>query len=625
MTKFDPKEWQGTICGEYKLSMLLGQGRAGGVFIAENVKTKELAALKIYSPGRYAEAAQAIARERESLHHPSIVPQLASGAIRDGYFYTVQEYAAYKQVGGRNDHDCLNLEEYLNQSPGFLEEDVIADLLTQLTDALTYAHSAADLPYGGINPHGIMIVEGSGTSAGRPLVRLTDIGLPAVRTPNDPDDAYISPEEIQGSPTVQSDIFAMGAICHLMLTGAPPQGEIASLSTMRNDIAPGWEGLIFRSLSYSLSERYANYQEFLRAITHVDDIPPVVREEHSTNIWFYLSCLICVLLVLGFAFKDQLRDRFPFLEKVFPSNIIKPLPPETKKEEPPKQTKQTEAPAKAQAAETTEQKPAEQKPKTEDFSDIGSLKIVSDPPKEEEKKSDDLLTTADAALSGMTKEKEEAEKAAKEAAEKIAAEKAAIEKAAAEKLAAEKAEAEKAAKEAAEKLAVEKAAAEKAAKEEAEKLAAQKAQVEQAAKEAAKEAVDKLAAKVDEAVLGKAEEAPAEYTVKKGDSLWAIARNYKLKVEDIKKWNGMSDNSLKPGMVLKLKEPAEAAPETKAAEPETKETSESAEESGDGTYTVQNGDTYYSLGKKFGIGAEKLKEINDGQELKAGQVIKVRE
>ena len=619
MSKFDPKEWQGTICGEYRLSMLLGQGRAGGVFIAENVKTHELAALKIYSPGRYAEAAQAIARERESLHHPSIVPQLASGSIRDGYFYTVQEYAAYKQVGGRNDHDCLNLEEYLNQSPGFLEEDVIADLLTQLTDALTYAHSAADLPYGGINPHGIMIVEGSGTNAGRPLIRLTDIGLPAVRTSSEPDDAYISPEEIQGTPTVQSDIFAMGAICHLMLTGAPPQGEIAALPNMRNDIAPGWEGLIFKSLSFNLNERYANYQEFLRAITHVDDIPPVVREEKNTNIWFYLSCLICVLLVLGFAFKDQLRDRFPFLEKVFPSNIIKPLPPENKKEEPQKTVKPTEAVAKEQPTNTAPAKPAETKPKTDDFSDLGSLKLVSDPPKEEEKKNDDLLTTADAALSGMTKEKEEAEKAAKEAAEKLAAEKAAAEKAAAEKLAAEKAAIEKAAKEEAEKLAAEKAEAEKAAKEEAEKLAAQKAQVEQAAKEAAKAAVESLANKVDEAVLGKTEEAPAEYTVKKGDSLWAIARNYKLKVEDIKKWNGMSDNSLKPGMVLKLKEPAESAP-TEAAE-----TVESSEASNDETYTVLNGDTYYSLGKKFGLSADKLKELNGGQELKAGQVIKVRE
>ena len=81
----------------------------------------------------------------------------------------------------------------------------------------------------------------------------------------------------------------------------------------------------------------------------------------------------------------------------------------------------------------------------------------------------------------------------------------------------------------------------------------------------------------------------------------------------------MSDSSLKPGMVLKLKEPVESAPA------EVVETTESSEASGEENYTVQNGDTYYSLGKKFGLSADKLKELNGGQELKAGQVIKVRE
>lgn len=601
MTKFDPNEWQNTICGEYRLSVLLGQGRAGGVFIAENIKTKELAALKIYTPGRYAEAAASIARERESLHHPSIVPQLASGSIRDGYFYTVQEYAAYKQVGGRNDHDCLNLEEYLSQTPGFLEEDTVADLLTQLTDALTYAHSAADLPYGGINPHGIMIVEGSGSSAGRPLIRLTDVGLPALRTPNDPDDAYISPEEIQGTPTQQSDIFAMGAIAHLMLTGAPPQGQIAPLSTLRNDVAPGWEGLIYKALAYSLEERYASYQEFLRAMTHVDDIPVVVKEEHSSNVWFYLSCLICVLLVLGFAFRDQLRDRFPFLEKVFPSNIIKPLPPEDKGKDQPKEvSKPADAPA-------TQETKAETPKKADDFSDIGSLKLVSDPPKEEEKKADDLLTTADAALSGMTKEKAEAEKIAQEAAEKAAKE-------AAERIEKEKAEAEKAAKEAAEKIAKEKEEAEKAAKAAAEKLAAE-----------AKEKERALASEIDKAVLTATENIPAEYVVKKGDSLWAIAKTFKLKVDDIKALNGLTDNNIKEGLVLKLKGEAPKEEKTEAKEAAPAEKTSESEVSGDGTYTVKAGDTYYSLGKKFGVSGDKLKELNNGQELKTGQVIKVRD
>ena len=619
MTKFEPSEWLNTFCGDYRLNILLGQGRAGGVCIAENIKTKELAAVKIYSPGRYADAARSIARERERLNHPSIVTQLTSGTVGSGYFYTVQEYAAYKQVGGCNDSDCLNLEEYLNKAPGLLDQDTVADLLTQLTDALTYAHSNARLPYGGPNPHGIMVTENSGGISGRPRLRLTDIGLPAIRTPNDPDDAYVSQEEIQGGATEQSDIFAMGAIAHLMLTGAPPHGEIASFSTLRSDVAPGWERLILRSLSYSLEERYASYQDFLHAITHVDDIPPVVREESSSNIWFYLSCLICVLLVLGFAFKDPLRNRFPFLEKIFPSDIIKPLPSDNGKQKPAEEKKQETKVPEAR----NENKPAE-KAAQNDFSDLGSIAIAEVPaatnsaPAQPEQ---ELLTANGTALSGveekLAREKAEAEKALKEQAEKAAAEKAAAEKALkeqAEKLAAEKAAAEKTLKEQAEKLAAEKAAAEKAAKEEAEKLAAQ-----------AKEKEKDLAAKIDEAVLGKAAEVPAEYTVKKGDSLWAIARNYKLKVEDIQKWNDMSDNSLKPGMVLKLKEPAEAPSETKAAETEAKENAENAEASGDGTYTVQNGDTYYSLGKKFGLGAEKLKELNNGQELKAGQVIKVRE
>lgn len=612
MTKFEPSEWLNTFCGDYRLNILLGQGRAGGVFIAENIKTKELAAVKIYSPGRYADAAKAIARERERLNHPSIVAQLASGTVGAGYFYTVQEYAAYKQVGGCNGSDCLNLEEYLNKAPGLLDQDTVADFLTQLTDALSYAHSNARLPYGGLNPHGIMVTEDSGSLSGRPRLRLTDIGLPAIRTPNDPDDAYVSQEEIQGSATEQSDIFAMGAIAHLMLTGAPPHGEIASFSALRSDVAPGWEGLILRSLSYSLDKRYANYQEFLHAITHVDDIPPVVREESSNNIWFYLSCVICVLLVLGFAFKDPLRDKFPFLEKIFPYDIIKPLPSDEGKKKPAEEKKQEN-----KAPETKkENKPAE-KTAQNDFSDLGSITIVDVPAATNApaQPAQEILTANGTALSGVEEklaaEKAEAEKAAKEAAEKAAAEKAAAEKALkeqAEKLAAEKAAAEKAAREQAEKLAAEEAAAKKAAGEEAEKLAAQ-----------AKEKVNDLAAKIDEAVLGKTEEAPAEYTVKKGDSLWAIARNYKLKVEDIKKWNGMSDNSLKPGMVLKLKEPAESAP-TEAAE-----TVESSEASNDETYTVLNGDTYYSLGKKFGLSADKLKELNGGQELKAGQVIKVRE
>jgi len=45
----------------------------------------------------------------------------------------------------------------------------------------------------------------------------------------------------------------------------------------------------------------------------------------------------------------------------------------------------------------------------------------------------------------------------------------------------------------------------------------------------------------------------AHYYVKKGDSLFSIAKKYPgVSVSDIKKWNGISGNNLKPGMKLKI-------------------------------------------------------------------------
>lgn len=45
----------------------------------------------------------------------------------------------------------------------------------------------------------------------------------------------------------------------------------------------------------------------------------------------------------------------------------------------------------------------------------------------------------------------------------------------------------------------------------------------------------------------------SEYVVQKGDSLWSISRKFPgVSIDNIKKWNGISGTSLKPGMKLKL-------------------------------------------------------------------------
>jgi membrane-bound lytic murein transglycosylase D len=43
------------------------------------------------------------------------------------------------------------------------------------------------------------------------------------------------------------------------------------------------------------------------------------------------------------------------------------------------------------------------------------------------------------------------------------------------------------------------------------------------------------------------------YYVQKGDSLYKIAKKYPgVTISDIKKWNGISNENLKPGMKLKI-------------------------------------------------------------------------
>ena len=94
------------------------------------------------------------------------------------------------------------------------------------------------------------------------------------------------------------------------------------------------------------------------------------------------------------------------------------------------------------------------------------------------------------------------------------------------------------------------------------------------------------------------------YTVKSGDSLYAIAKKYNTTVDTLKSLNNLTSNTLSIGQVLKL--PGSSTTSTD-------------------TYTVKSGDTLYAIANKYNTTVDALKSLNNltSNSLSIGQTLKI--
>ena len=98
------------------------------------------------------------------------------------------------------------------------------------------------------------------------------------------------------------------------------------------------------------------------------------------------------------------------------------------------------------------------------------------------------------------------------------------------------------------------------------------------------------------------------------ETLFSIARQYNVSVDDIKTWNNLKDNSLSLGqdIIIKRKPPADPVVTT---------TTPSAAK----THAVAPKETLFSISRQYGMTIQQLKDWNgiEGNELKVGQVLTV--
>jgi len=207
----------------YIVLQRIAQGGMGAVYrvsdqrLANKVWALKEMGLSHIPTSERAEAIAAFQREAEllaTLNHPNL-PRVADVFEEGGRQYMVMEFI-----------DGQTLLEILESTSGFLAEDRVLAWAEQLCDALEYLHSQ-DPPiiYRDLKPGNVMEVRGSTT------VKLIDFGIARFYKSGKKHDTmfigtdgYAPPEQYGKAQTdVRSDVYALGATLHHLLTKRDPQ------------------------------------------------------------------------------------------------------------------------------------------------------------------------------------------------------------------------------------------------------------------------------------------------------------------------------------------------------------------------------------------------------------------
>ncbi len=212
---------QQTLGGDIVLNRVLGEGRTGRVYLAEQPSLGRQVAVKALMP-RHTRERKSVARFKREARamagcpHPSIVSVYNVGETRNGIPFFVMEY-----VEGESLADRLRRK-------GRLPLPEAVRIAGALADALAYAHERG-LVHRDLKPEDVLIDRHSGR------ILLTDFGLAKSVTRGDNTmtltgtgeimgtPAYLSPEQAEcGLVDARSDQYSLAVVTYEMLAGRLP-------------------------------------------------------------------------------------------------------------------------------------------------------------------------------------------------------------------------------------------------------------------------------------------------------------------------------------------------------------------------------------------------------------------
>ena len=277
----------GTTLAGYAISDLVGEGGTSAVYRAEHPSHGPVA-LKVLRE-KLRQDRTAVARfVREAkygtrVQHPNVVRTIEIGEAEPGLHFLAIEWA-----GGEI------LERYAKKHCP-LARDVVANIITQIADAVQAAH-AAGIVHRDLKPENVMYDPATGQ------VKLLDFGI-AADTDATPDERltragffvgtlmYVAPESLSGElVTPAADQYSLATIAYFLLTACHPYSAKSpremftqllsqpptSLNKARPNLTfhPTVEQVIMRGLAKQPKERYPTVTAFADALRDALSIEP---------------------------------------------------------------------------------------------------------------------------------------------------------------------------------------------------------------------------------------------------------------------------------------------------------------------------------------------------------------
>src|SRR5436853_3493031 len=271
----------------YKIERLVAAGGMGAVYRAIDTRFHRPCAVKemldeFQNESERAQAVEWFEREANlllDLNHQCI-PHVRDFFIEQGRHYLVMDF-----IEGRTLGDVLERDGNVvgvNGASGVPEERARL-WARQICSVLAYLHSQTPpIIFRDLKPSNIMVT-------GRDEIKLIDFGI--ARTFQTQRQStiimtlgYAPPEQLHGMAEPRSDIYALGATLHRMLTrhdaanNKPSIFSFPPLRTLRPDISPAFEQVVIKALSPSLEQRWVGAAEMERALLTLPPItvvPPV--------------------------------------------------------------------------------------------------------------------------------------------------------------------------------------------------------------------------------------------------------------------------------------------------------------------------------------------------------------